>query len=65
MHPLTKVIVNEQEFDLYAVVNLMDNDLRNQLHDKFESDRSTTPQQFVDDYCVMHAEKFGDQFVVN
>ncbi len=63
----TKVTVNGQEFDFDAVVNLMDDDLRNQLHDDIDifGPAGTTPQQFADDYCVVHARKFGSRFVVN
>jgi hypothetical protein len=56
------VTVNEQEFDFDAVVNLMDDDIREQLHADMAP---CEDQDFVDAYTIAHQEKFGEEFVVN
>lgn len=56
-----KVILNgyEQRFD--AVVNMMDDEIREDLHGEGIED----PQAFVDAYVARHAEKFdGEQFSI-
>lgn len=58
---MTKINLNGQEFDLDAVVNLMDDETREKVCELApESD-----QEFVNLYAKMHADKFGEQFVVN
>lgn len=55
------VILNgsEQRFD--AVVNMMDDEIREDLHSEGIED----PQAFVDAYVSRHAEKYdGEQFGV-
>lgn len=60
MSTTTRVTVNGQEFDLDVVRNLMDDDLCERIHGTVE-----TEQEFVDAYCALHAETFGEQFQVN
>lgn len=58
---MEKVIINGKSFDADAVANLMDDEIREDLASKvFE-----TEQEFVDAYVAAHAEKFGEEFVVN
>ena len=58
---MDKVSVRGQTFDLDAVVNLMDDELRERLHDQEDW---PSEQAFVDAYVAAHAEKFGVQFSV-
>jgi hypothetical protein len=63
-----QVQVNGQMFDADAVANLMDGDLREELNSNGVWDQETPQQQeqaFVDAYCRLHREKFGEDFVVN
>ncbi|QGZ33928.1 hypothetical protein [Stappia indica] len=46
------------EFDMDAVANLMDDDIREALHSQgFDSD-----QAFFEAYCRAHAELYGEEF---
>lgn len=56
-----KVQVGGKEFDLDAVVNLMDADLREMLHGYHYN----SEQEFVDAYAEHHMAKFGAEFIVN
>jgi hypothetical protein len=56
------VTLGKQTVDYAAAVNLMDNDLREQLH---ASMVPCSPQEFMDAYAAAHAERFGADFVVN
>jgi hypothetical protein len=50
-----------REFDLAVVLNLMDEDIREDLHMQgFE-----TEQEFFDAYCKRHEELFGEEFEIN
>lgn len=57
---MSKVTVNGLEVDFDAAVNLMDDELREELH----SQGIQNEQAFVDAYAARHAEKFGETFVV-
>lgn len=57
-----KVQINGQEFDSEAVVNLMDDEIREELHIKIAP---CSEQAFLDAYRVAHLEKHGEEFVVN
>jgi hypothetical protein len=66
-----KIILNGQELDFDAVVALMDDDIREKLHDDFErrtgdADRieREEAQVFVDEYAARHEAVFGAPFVV-
>lgn len=45
-----------------VLVNLMDDDLREMLHDKLAP---CTEQEFVDAYCAAHFERYGEDFTMN
>lgn len=45
--------------DYYAAVNLMDEELREELHRSMSHD---TPQEFIERYAEKHLEKFGEGF---
>ena len=55
-----KIIYNDHEFDFDAARNLMDDELCEQIHGTVE-----TEQEFVDAYAKAHADKYGDEFVIN
>lgn len=49
-----------QTVDFNVAVNLMDDDIREELHLTL---KDTTPQNFYDAYCRAHADKFdGEDF---
>jgi len=53
------VTVRGQPVDFDAAVNLMDDDLREAIHDAFIEG---TDQDFIDMYAAGHAAKFGEEF---
>jgi len=55
------VLVNRQEFDLDAVVSLMDTEIKELLY----SYHYNSEQEFVDTYAEHHAAKFNENFTVN
>ena len=55
----SKVLLNGYEVDLDAVVNMMDDEIREELHNKLVP---CTDQEFVDAYIKAHAAKYGKQF---
>ena len=59
---MAKVILNGFEVDFDACVNLMDDDLREELH--MEMAGECTEQEFFDAYCERHLEKYGTGFEV-
>ena len=56
-----KVILNGIELSMDAVVALMDDDIREELHMEIAP---CTEQEFVDAYCVKHFEKYGEDYTV-
>jgi hypothetical protein len=48
--------------DFDAVVNLMDDEIREEIHREFAP---CTAQEFVDEYIKRHRQKFGEEFTVN
>jgi len=56
------IIYNGKPFDCDAAVNLMDDDLREELHAELAP---CTDQEFFDAYVKAHLEKFGEEFVIN
>lgn len=58
---MTTVILNNQTVDFDACVSLMDDDIREQVHAELAP---CTEQEFLDAYCELHAEKYGEQFQV-
>lgn len=54
-----------QRFD--AVVNLMDDDIREQINGSWDDqgeNQAEQNQRFVDQYAALHVEKHGTEFVV-
>lgn len=56
------VKVNNHMVDFDAVVNLMDDEIREEIHREFAP---CTAQEFVDEYIKRHRQKFGEEFTVN
>lgn len=60
---MSKVIINGQDRDFDAAVNLMDEEICERLNDMMSP---CSEQEFVDAYVKAHAEKFdGEEFKVN
>ena len=61
----SKITLNGKERDYDAVVNMMDDELREMLHQKITSEQlACTNQQFVDRYTYLHHDKYGEEFYV-
>lgn len=58
-----QVVINNQTVDFDAAVNLMDDDLREAIHDQMAG--NCTKQEFADAYCMAHTNKFGCEFKIN
>jgi hypothetical protein len=58
-------VINQYGIELFfeAVVELMDDDVREAVHASLED--GTTIQKFFDLYCDAHEEKFGGEFFLN
>ena len=57
---MTKVFdANRNPVDFEAAVNMMDDDLREELHAELAP---CTEQEFFKTYAARHAEKFGEDF---
>ena len=63
---MSKVIINGKSVDFDAAVNLMDDEIREGLNSRvaWDQDDPSSYQNFVNSYCVAHAEKFGEDFQV-
>ena len=57
-----KVMLDGDEVDWDACVELMDDDIREELHAKYAGE--ITKQEFLDLYCKAHREKYGEDFAV-
>lgn len=57
---VTKVVLNGQEVDFDACVELMDDDIREELHAEYAGE--VTNQQFLELYCAAHYKKYGEEF---
>lgn len=57
----SKVLLNGYEVDFDAVVNMMDDEIREELHNKLAP---CTDQEFVDAYIEAHEAKYGEQFEI-
>ena len=55
------VNVNGTEVSMDAAIMLMDDDIREAIHSDIAP---CTEQEFVDEYCKRHLEKYGEDFVV-
>lgn len=56
-----KVLLNGYEVDFDVVVNMMDDEIREELHNKLAP---CTDQEFVDAYIEAHEAKYGEQFEI-
>ena len=59
--PISVTNQENHEIDYDAAVNDMDDEIREKLHARGYDD----PQEFFDDYCVAHEEKYGQEFIWN
>ena len=55
------VNVNGNEVSMDAAVMLMDDEIREAIHFDIAL---CTEQEFVDEYCKRHFEKYGEDFIV-
>lgn len=60
MKEFKKVILNGQEVDFDACANLMDDEIREELHREYVGE--VTEQEFLDLYCEAHYKKYGEEF---
>lgn len=58
---MTKVIFEGHEVDFDACVNMMDDEIREELHAEMAP---CTDQEFLDAYVERHAEKYGEDFEI-
>lgn len=54
-----KVMLNGSEIDFEAAVNLMDDEIREELHAELSPCGN---QEFLDAYVERHAQKYGEDF---
>lgn len=57
----SKVLVNGYEVDFDVVVNMMDDEIREKLHNELAP---CADQEFVDTYVAAHEAKYGEQFEI-
>lgn len=57
----SKVLLNGYEVDFDAVVNMMDDEIREKLHNELAP---CTDQEFVDAYIEAHEAKYGERFEI-
>ena len=59
-----RIVLNQydKEVDFEVAVNLMDDELREQIHQEFAP---CTEQEFYNRYCKEHHNKFGEEFVID
>ena len=52
------------DIDYDVAVNLMDDEIREQLHEKLvmQSDEDCTEQKFFDEYCKAYEDKYGEEW---
>lgn len=56
------VLLNGHEVDFDTCVNLMDDDIREDLH--MEMAGSCTEQELLDAYCEAHFNKYEEEFCI-
>ena len=56
-----KVLLNGNLVDFDAVVNMMDDEIREKLHNKLAP---CTDQEFMDAYVEAHEAKFNERFEI-
>lgn len=59
---MTKVLLNGKEFDFDVVVNYMDDEIREELHNEIAP---CDEQAFINAYCEAHEEKYNQKFDIN
>jgi phosphotransferase system HPr-like phosphotransfer protein len=60
---MTTVTLNGKTFDFDAIINLMDDEIREDLNIRISG---CTEQEFINAYVKAHAEKFdGEEFEIN
>ena len=52
---------NSKEIDFNGVLALMDDDIREQIHNEIPN---LTPQEFYDEYVTRHYEELGEWFTI-
>ena len=57
-----EVTINGNEYDFGAVVNLMDDEIREKLHMELAP---CSDQDFIDAYLTAHLDKYGQDFVIS
>ena len=57
----SKVLVNGYEVDFDVVVNMMDDEIREELHNELAP---CTDQEFVDAYIEAHEAKYNERFEI-
>lgn len=55
-----KVMLNGYEVEFDACVELMDDEIREELH----AENIESEQEFVDAYCEKHMHKYGEDFEI-
>lgn len=50
--------------DFDAAVSMMDDDLRERVHSMFIGGEVDDPQSFMDVYCTLHYDVYGEVFEV-
>lgn len=56
-----KVMLNDSEVYFEACVNMMDDDIREELHAELAP---CSEQEFLDAYVKRHEEKYGEEFAI-
>lgn len=58
---MKKVLLNNHEVDFDAAVNMMDDEIREALHNELAP---CTEQEFMDAYVKAHEVKYNEQFEI-
>ena len=61
----TIIMPNGKKRDYDAAVNMMDDELREQLHQMVNSHAVWTNQAFIDMYAALHFDKYQSEFTVD
>ena len=59
---MAKVMLNGEMVDFDVAVNIMDDDIREEVHADLAP---CTDQEFIDEYVKRHEAKYGETFVIN
>lgn len=57
------IMINDEKCDYASVVNLMDEEICESLHNSIDND--VTNQEFYNMYCDAHFAKYGSEFTYN